>query len=276
MPNRQLPPNPPACQSLTDPDRERLKRDNPGLWSDPEKTCLTCQKRGAFSVRQDGQVLAFDCDCAAQWKLHRWLLNSGVGLRYQRLSWTHCDSVNKVAVAAVTDYLDYSDRYVSAGRGLTLGSPAMGTGKTMLATLLFKALLADGLDGYMVQFNDMLNLFSAGWRNEEDRKWFIRRVRNAGVLVVDDIGREHKGRAEVSEAMFDEVIRHRDASCKPTIITTNYTEQELLQGYGGNIMSLLSGVNTYVPVPGMDYRPRLIENAAADARDGIAYPIVIG
>lgn len=276
MPNYQLPPNPAACRSLTDPDRERLKRDNPDLWANPEKTCLTCQKQGTFKVRSDEEIATFDCDCNAQWKLHRWLLNSGLGLRYQRLSWTHADGVNKQALNAAMDYLVHADRYVSAGRGLTLGSRDMGTGKTMMAALLFKGLLASGVDGYFVQFNDMLNLFSAGWRSEEDRKWFIRRVRNAGVLVVDDIGREHKGRSEVAEAMFDEVIRHRDASCKPTLITTNYTEDELRQGYGGNIMSLLSGINTYIPVPGMDYRPLLIEHAAADVRDGVTHPIVIG
>ena len=51
----------------------------------------------------------------------------------------------------------------------------------------------------------------------------------------------------------------------------------MLQGYGGNILSLLSEVNVEVHVPGQDFRPRARERLVRDREDGITtYPIVVG
>ncbi len=147
----------------------------------------------------------------------------------------------------------------------------------MLATLLLKSLLASGADCYFTQFNEMLTFFSDGWRDAEEKAWFTKKVRNAGVLVVDDMGREYKGRSEIAEAMFDTVIRARVAASRPTIITTNYTPEQMLQGYGGNILSLLSEVNVEVHLPGADYRKQARERLLKDKADGITtYPIVVG
>jgi len=280
--NRQLKDNPTGCRSLTDPEVKRLRQSHPTLWANPHKTCLTCRHEtkdsGAprsFQARFDGQVVTYDCDCVAQWRLHRWMLNAGIGIRYQRLSWFDADAVNVAAANEVVSYLDNAPGLVNQGRGLTLWAQETGTGKTMLSALLLKGLLAEGYDGFFVQFNEMIDQFTAGWRSEEERGWFIKTIRNAGVLVVDDMGREHKGRAEVVEAMFDTVIRARVAASMPTLITTNYTPQEMLVGYGGNVLSLLSEVNSNVHVPGMDYRPKVALRADADAKAGLSQPFVV-
>jgi DNA replication protein DnaC len=270
---RTLPPLPAACRTLTDADSSRLRRYGIVAWHDPEKTCLTCSKSedGTFKAR-DG---LYACDCKGQWKMHRWMLNAGIGTRYQRLSWVDATGASPNALQAVMAYVDKADSRIASGMGLTLGSPNTGTGKTMLSALLAKGLLAVGHDVYFTQFNDMLDAFSAGWRDEEERRWFVRRVRNAGVLVVDDIGREHKGRAEVAEAMFDTVIRHRISSSLPTIITTNYTQADMLAGLGGNVMSLLSEVNPYVDSPGVDFRSQAQARTLDEAQAGIVRPITV-
>lgn len=275
----QLPPLPKGWRTLTDPEVARLRKQNPDLWADPKKTCLTCSKVGVFKERDftTGLVEDVTCHCLDQWKLHRWLLNSGVDTRYQRLTWTDASGVSQAVQDEVLGYVEQAEANVSTGTGMTLWSEAKGTGKTMLATLLLKTLLADGIDGYFTQFNEMLNFFSDGWRDAEERAWFTKKVRNAGVLVVDDMGREYKGRAEVAEAMFDTVIRARVAASRPTIITTNYTPAQFLSGYGGNILSLLSEVNIEVHVPGKDFRPQARERLMRDRADGITtYPIVVG
>ena len=272
-----LPPLPQGCRTLTDPEATRLRQQFPDLWADPSKSCLTCGKTGSFKERQDGQVVDVECNCVAQWKMHRWLLNAGIGLRYQRYTWTDAVGVDGGVVGEIVNYASHAEANISSGTGLTLWSQDKGTGKTLLATLLLKDLLASGADGYFTQFNEMLDAFSAGWRSEEERSWFTRRVRNAGVLVVDDMGREYKGRAEVAEAMFDTVIRARVAASRPTIITTNYTPEQMLSGYGHNILSLLSESNIEVHVPGRDFRPQARERLMADRADGITtYPIVVG
>lgn len=274
----QLPPLPKGCRTLTDPEVTRLRKQNPDLWADPRKTCLTCTKKGTFRERlASGEIVDVTCDCVSQWKMHRWLLNSGVELRYQRLTWTDAVGVAAAVQEQVIGYVTQAEANVSTGTGMTLWSVDKGTGKTLLATLMLKGLLGDGHDGYFTQFNEMLNFFSDGWRDADERAWFTRKVRNAGVLVVDDMGREYKGRAEIAEAMFDTVIRARVAASRPTIITTNYTPEQMLSGYGGNILSLLSEVNVEVHVPGRDFRPQARERLVRDRADGIAtYPIVVG
>ena len=280
MPNHQMLPNPIGCRSLTDPEASRLQSQDAHLWLTPKTTCLTCTKEShggvaTFRTREYGEIVTYDCSCMEQWKLHRWLLNAGVDKRYQRFSWDDATHVNGDAQSAVMRYVVNAPSQISRGDGLTLWSEGRGTGKTLLASLLLKGLMADGHDGYFTQFNEMLENYTAGWRNQDERAWFTRRVRNAGVLVVDDMGRENKGRANITESMFDTVIRARVAACKPTIITTNYTPDQLFQGYGSNVMSLLNEVNSYVEVSGIDYRPVVREQRVQDGLDGIVYPIVV-
>lgn len=274
-----LPSPPSGLRSLTDPEVARLRQQYPDLWANPAKTCLTCSKAGSFKERDPntGDVVEVACDCLAQWKMHRWMLNAGIGLRYQRMTWSDAAGVSNTVLGQVMDYLANDAANVASGTGMTLWSPDKGTGKTMLATLVFKALLAQGHDGYFTQFNEMLDFFSDGWRDADERSWFTKKVRNTGVLVVDDMGREYKGRAEIAEAMFDSVIRARVAAARPTIITTNYTPEQMLQGYGGNILSLLSEVNIQVQVSGKDFRPQARERLLKDRADGVtSYPIAVG
>ena len=280
MPNRKLPPNPPACRSLTDPEADRLRSQHSKLWSNPNKTCETCLKElkggeTTFRAWVGTEIVTFDCACVEQWRLHRWFLHSGIDKRYQRFSWDDTTHVNTNAQMAVLGYAADSAAMVNHGEGMTLWSKDKGTGKTLLASLLLKDLMARGRDGHFTQFNEMLETFTSGWRNEEERSWFLRRVRNVEVLVIDDMGRESKGRENITEAMFDTVVRARVAACKPTIITTNYTPEEMRQGYGGNVLSLLTEVNDFVEVPGIDYRPIIKNQRLQDRKDGIARPIVV-
>lgn len=158
---------------------------------------------------------------------------------------------------------------------LANGFVVHNTGKTLLCTLLLKHLLAEGFDGYFTQFNDLLDAYTAGWRNTEDRDWFVRRVRNAGVLVVDDVGKESKGRSEMVGSVFDQVIRARVASARPTIITTNYSPAEMHSGYTGSVMSLLAESSVMHEVPGMDFRTRANQRTITDMQAGVIRPLVL-
>jgi DNA replication protein DnaC len=278
MTNRKLAPNPFGCRTLTDPEVARIRERYERLWSNPRKTCLTCtkEKTGSttFRARDKGEIVTFDCDCIEQWQLHRWLLHSGIDTRYQRYSWQDITEIGASIQMAVMDYMQ-NDALIQQGIGLTLWSTEKGTGKTLLGSLMAKGLLARGHDAHFTQFNEMIQDFTSGWRNEDERRWFVQRVRNVEFLVIDDMGRESKGRENITEAMFDIVIRARVSACNPTIITTNYTPDQLLQGYGGNVMSLLSEVNTSIEVPGRDYRPTSKAQIIKDASDGIVSPFVV-
>lgn len=271
-----LPALPDTIRTLSDPESDRLKRQHPGLWANPHTSCETCGGEKVFRMRVAQEIVECACECIDQWVLHRFLLNAGIGTAYQRLTWDDIDDQVPLKVQAeVLQYADQADAYVRAGLGLILHGPH-GTGKTLLATLLLKKLLGLGYDGYFTQFNELLDSYTSGWRDEEERLWFTRKVRNTGVLVVDDVGKESKGRENVTSPMFDAVIRARVADAKPTIITTNYSMEQMHSGYGGAVMSLLAESSKDLEVTGKDYRQRSRERLLQDALDNIVRPLMLG
>ncbi len=265
---------------------ERLREEYPDL-ATPAR-CITCRGEGAFKWRSKADsttYMTYVCNCIEQWALHVYLLHCGIDLSYQRLSWQDCEA-EPAAVDLVQRYLEHADDYVSAGCGLVLHGE-MGAGKTMLASLLLKSLIAKGIDGYFVPFWRMIEQFTAGWRDEDQRAWFRRRVENAGVLVLDDVGKEYMQKrvdggslkdfaTTVVGSTFDAVLRHRVAASKPTIITTNFDLVELRQSYGSNIFSLLEERSAAHRFTGESYRAksRMRFNDEIDA--GLRRPVVIG
>lgn len=285
MATRMSPQAPAACQPLTNTDFERLIAARPDLWLNPRKTCITCLKHTKgpdaeqtflwWADPERTEAAVYACDCDSQWLMHLWMLNAGIGLAYQRMDWEDVTSVPASVCEEVMAYAVQGARNVAQGRNLILWSPDAGTGKTLLMTLLIKALMAQGIAAYFAQFNDVIDLFTGSWRDEEERAEWDRRVRNVGVLAMDDIGKEHKGRSDLVESMVDQVIRYRVANSKPVFLTTNYTPEKIQQGYGGYVMSLLSEQADFIQLPGQDFRPRRRDIARREAALGLARPITV-
>lgn len=281
--------NPDACLPLDDESFYRLKRQyGESLWARPHP-CQTCDDRGWFKRREpDGSIAEYDCDCEAQWVLHLWLLNAGIGKAYQRLSLRDVPDERLKSVTEALDYIGHIEGNLRLGLGLMLWSELRGTGKTLVATLALKRVLAAGYDGYFTTFSDMLDMYASSWRDKEEKRWFDQRVRNVQFLVIDDIGKENEARRRKAsetggnsnehslgmiEAMVDAVVRARNAAALPTIITTNLTPKEIDQGY--SVASLLAGTVKPVHVIGRDYRQGQHEESERDVIDGIRRPVVM-
>lgn len=277
MPNAQLDPNPPSVRTLQTPETNRLELLYPDLPKSP-RNCKTC--RGAktfrwYSLDEPPEVVTYDCNCTQQFVLHRWLLNSGVDLAYQRMSWRDATGVPKSVRVKILEYIGEADRMVPNGIGLLLlGTP--GTGKTMLSTLILKDLLSQGYKGFFTTFHTLLDYFTAGWTSPELKAWFDGKVRNAGVLVIDDMGREHKGRIEIAQSTLDYVLRARVASSRPTILTSNLSLEQIGELYSRNALSLISESAITIDFVGEDYRPTQKSSRIEEARQGLTRPLVLG
>ncbi|MFD8650715.1 ATP-binding protein [Streptomyces mirabilis] len=272
------PPKPDACMPLSNPDFERLKATYPKLWVDPKRECKTCLKQNGNTYRwwadsSRTEIATYECDCTAQWLMHLWFLNAGIGLNYQRLTWDDVSAVDPGIVAQLGDYALNAARRVSDGRNLVLWSTSPGTGKTLLLTLLLKTLMVQGYQVHFSQFNEIIDLFTNSWRDKAEREQWTRRVRNVDALGMDDMGKEHKGRLEMVEAMVDQIVRARVSDSRPMAITSNLTPQHMQEGYGGYVMSLLSEQADFIEVTGTDFRPRRRELTAQEAALGLARPI---
>lgn len=269
----RLEPNPPHIRLISDEDRDRLLIRHPDLPRSIEG-CITCRGEKKFRWYAEDEIVDYECDCFGQYALCLWLLHAGVDMHYQRLSQRDVVGVPQAALDRVSAYQADAEVYAQMGMGLVLRG-IRGGGKTMLATLLLKQLLADGMDGYFTTFERLLNLHTKGWRDDDAAVWFERRVCSAGVLVVDDMGRENEGRSAVSESAWDHVLRTRVAAQRPTIVTTNKTMEEMTQIYSPNSISLLSGCAEVIDFLGEDFRAQHLERTRFEIKSGLRRPVVL-
>lgn len=290
-------PLPTTVRPLRNEEFERLHARHPNLPSKPGGSrCITCRGAGQYRWHgPDGQPADWECDCTGQWSLHHFLLNANIGLTYQRLSWGDMTATEPEAVAKVEAYIANAEAYTAAGVGLILYGE-MGTGKTALSSLLLKALLGLGYDGYFTTFGEMLDTFMSTFRDVDEKKWFYRRIKNAGVLVLDDLGKEHRQQTMLSkeaaanmgekpglqrrnmaitDSTFDEVLRHRVANSLPTIITTNFDLTQVQEGYGANIISLLRERSTTYRFTGADFRNDARDRLVTEVEQGLTRPVVL-
>lgn len=72
------------------------------------------------------------------------------------------------------------------------------------------------------------------------RETLDERMRNCGLLVLDDVGIEHSPKGYAASRITD-VLEHRESNHRPSIVTTNLTTAEFKAKYGERIASRLNG-----------------------------------
>lgn len=285
-----LTPNPAHVTTLPDVDSERLKAAYSNLWANPWAQCLTCQfhlgQEDPLSVPDEAktfkwyapgteEIVDWQCNCTEQWVMYRWLLNRGIPKTYQRLGRGDTSQVPKKVKGAVKNYLDNAAAYIDHGRSLVLHSPHSGTGKTMMAMLTGKGLLYNGFDVQVAQMNSLVEMFTSGWRTTEEKNHFEKRIMNCTILIIDDLGKEQEGgMPPFLKKLIDRLFRHRTANSLPTIITSNFTKDQMQAAYGTYVMSLLSETTTFVEVHGSNFRDSANERTDLEIRLDLKRPLV--
>lgn len=275
----ELPPLSPKVRPLTTEQGRRLAATFPGLPT--VSNCVTCRGAGTFrwyapGSRDTATIGTYRCSCKDQFILHRRFLNSGIHENYQRLGWDDFLYLPDDALAAVVEYVENAAALVAAGFGMVIHGDK-GNGKTLMSNLLVKALIAEGYDCYANTFSTMIDTFADGWRDKADREWFNQRVRNADVLLIDDLFRErNKGAGTVGENTLEETLRHRIARSKPTIVTMNPDPMEIERAYGSHTVSLLAERSTTYRFTGPDRRAEMNARFRQEVLSGLTRPIVVG
>lgn len=102
----------------------------------------------------------------------------------------------------------------------------VGTGKTYAACAALIALMPD-FGGTFVTFDDILDEIEETFGNRESKKSVIARYTSRPVLCIDDLGKSRVTEWTVSNLFT--IVDKRWSNNRPTIITTQYDGQKLLQ-----------------------------------------------
>lgn len=315
-------PSPGAIPSLNDDVFARLNRKFPGVLpvkqlSLPGNDCRTCNGAMQFrwfadltqgivpvsreiprvgkpdevdvvyEVPEVPEIADYECECWRQARLQAYLLSHNVGKGGARMSWADTTWVPPHLLEPLREYaancVDWS------GRGLGLYLYGMyGSGKSLVSTMILKAFLGAGIEGHWITFNEMLSMHTNSWRDQEAREWFETRVRNAQVLVIDDLGKESSFRTvdengkerpsnwgSIVSTALDSLFRARVQNGMITIITANLDPEQVAMNYTPALGSLAVEACMPYEFPPQDIRRLYRERVNAEAKLGLHRPFVL-
>jgi DNA replication protein DnaC len=253
---------------ISDDDADLLYDKYPKLRNGYEVYCPTCNGQKHYLL--DGQDVS--CNCREQVQLHKHYLVSNIGLLYQRLDWNDYQGDSKARQLAEL-YLTNHKEMIRTGMGLIYLGP-FGTGKTMLVSLVAKELTKLGYTVFFTTFAEMIDLFTKSWSSNAARARFESKVVESEIFILDDVGKEFRTKNNLAESTFDHVLRQRAVDARPTLLTTNMSEAELDEGYGGAIFSLLKERSILHHSSGEDWRSKARERTLEEVLRGGIRPIV--
>lgn len=160
-----------------------------------------------------------------------------------------------VALPGVREALEVARRYAEDPDGWLVLSGGYGVGKTHLAAAIAHERLASGQSVFFSIVPDLLDHLRAAFAPSSEMPYdeLFDKVREAGLLVLDDLGAEN-ATAWATEKLF-QIINYRYNYRMPTVITTN---NRLLSHMDERIRSRLSDRSFVrnVSIEAADYRER--------------------
>ena len=175
------------------------------------------------------------------------LINAGIHERYADVSFNtlKIDGDIRENAKLVYSYAKKINYYVQNGIGLILAG-GYGTLKTTLAVCVLKEYINSGGYGLFIPMSSLMdNLYSMKTRNIDEWITFENKIRNTGLLVIDDLGGEDTTAPWVLQKV-NSIITERYNRKKAIIITTNLNKQDLENTYSGRIIDRLKSANYYI------------------------------
>lgn len=196
-------------------------------------------------------------------KIEAILGRSGIKKRYLSRSFENfiVNDVNRKAYEIAKSYVDNWQENKDKGEGLYFEGTC-GTGKTHLAVAIAMKLITQGVPVICKTSIDLLASIKQSYErdstvNEED---VIEAYNTVDLLVIDDLGKERA--TEWSVPILYRIINDRYENMLPTIITTNYNTDDLIDKLNASndnekaeaIISRFKGSASCVTMAWEDYR----------------------
>lgn len=224
------------------------------------KNCPKCG--GLGSIDKPGSNMAIMCSCQEKAILNAHLASAGIPRKYlnQTWNWEGLNN-NREATEKIKKYADnFIDHYYN-GEGLYIYGQ-QGRGKSLLESLTAREVAAkinpDTGKHFKVAFIifEELVQISHQARNDLDaRALFNRIISKPELLILDNIGSE-TGSKDYNTKLLEFILRKRDNDNVPTIISSNYTPEQLLSAYSDTIHDFIKQNCIPVLVQGDNFRKR--------------------
>jgi len=185
------------------------------------------------------------------------LEKSGIEKRYRYCTFENIEA-QEIPVRMLGEYRQvkyYATHiadHVDAGMGLALLGP-VGTMKTSLAVAVMQAGLKLGISCMKITMPSLLDtIFTLKDTNREEWARFEDRLRNVGILLLDDLGAEHS--EGWVHTKIDAIVSERYNRMKPIIITSNLTSERLAKTYAARIFDRIRQTSELIKFSGESLR----------------------
>lgn len=200
-------------------------------------------------------------------RIEKLIRNSGIKKRFQNRTFENfvTDSSNKQAFENSKAYAKNFNKFKQTGEGIYY-TGGFGTGKTHLAVATAIALINKGIPVICMTAIDLLAEIRKTYDKDRNISEYqiLQAYKEADLLVIDDLGKEYC--SDWAATMLYDIINDRYERCLPVIITTNYSDNYLVDRLArksnyetaGAIVSRLHEMTMGIVMNGKDRRKGLI------------------
>lgn len=206
--------------------------------------CRKCGEPKMFLLAEANRWLPCACSCSGEQteedftaRVSELRAESGIEGRYMKADFERFEQTeaNKAAFESCLRYAMRFEKVKKRGMGIYLHGPS-GTGKTYLATCIGNMLLSAGVQVLFVNVNTILSEIRYAYSQRGSELPIVRKYTDADFVILDDIGTEkYNSRTEAMSFAQDklfQIINGRYIRQKPTVFTSNYTLEQLVDERG--------------------------------------------
>lgn len=224
------------------------------------KSCQKC--KGTGSIAKPGSNMATMCSCQEQALLNAHLASAGIPRKYLNKSW-NWEGLNnsKDSTDKVKRYATNFENHYYDGEGLYLYGQ-QGRGKSLLESLVAREVAAQINPDHrkhnrvaFIIFEELVQLTHQSRSDLKARSLYHTIISKPDLLIIDNIGSE-TGSKEYNTKVLEFILRKRDNDNVPTIISSNYTPEQLLSAYSDTVHDFVDQNCIPVLVKGENHRKK--------------------